>query len=184
MRKRTIFNLAIMALIISFFVTPLGDYSKVLLNKIFSFSPKVVQKDHREQVVNYDWKLKDVNGNFFNFKESKGKVVFINFWRSWMLPSEAELGSIQKLYDHYKDRVDFYIITNEDREPVEKFMQKKGFTFPVTYSIVGNPMPVDGSSPPQSYLLDREGNIVVQKEGVADWDNDGLKVIIDKLLVK
>ncbi|WP_245806818.1 hypothetical protein [Arenibacter amylolyticus] len=67
MRKKTIFNLAIMALIISFFVTPLGDYSKVLLNKIFSFSPKVVQKDHREQVVNYDWKLKDVNGNFFNF---------------------------------------------------------------------------------------------------------------------
>ncbi|MFD2791519.1 Thiol-disulfide oxidoreductase ResA [Arenibacter antarcticus] len=184
MRKKTVLNIAIMALVLSFFVTPLGDYSKVLLNKIFSFSPQVTKENNREQVTDYNWKLKDANWDFFNFKQSKGKVVFINFWRSWILPSEAELESIQKLYDNYEGRVDFYLITNEEREPVEEFMKEKGFTFPVTYSIVGDPMPVDGSKPPQSYLLDRNGRIVIQKEGVADWDNDKVKLIIDKLLLR
>lgn len=184
MRKKTVLNIAIMALLLSFFVTPLGDYSKVMLNKLFSFSPKVTKEINREQVTDYNWKLKDANWEFFNFKRSKGKVVFINFWRSWILPSEAELESIQKLYDNYKGRVDFYIITDEEREPVEEFMEEKGFTFPVTYSIVGDPMPVDGTKPPRSYLLDRNGKIVIQKEGVADWDNDKVKLIVDKLLLK
>jgi len=64
-------------------------------------------------------------GIFFNFKQSKGKVVFVNFWASWVLPCEAELQSIQKFYDAYKGDVDFYIITNEEREPVEAFMQQQ-----------------------------------------------------------
>lgn len=184
MRRKTVFNIAMIALILSFFVTPLGDYSKVLLNKLFSFSPDVTKEINREQFTGYDWKLKDAEWKFFNFKRSKGKVVFINFWRSWIIPSHAELESIQKLYDAYKGRVDFYIITNEEREPVEIFMEEKGFTFPVTYSIEGDPMPVDGSNPPQSYLLDKDGSIVISKEGVADWDNDKVKDLIDKLLAE
>ena len=183
-RKKTVLNIALMALFLSFFVTPLGDYSKVLLNKWFSFSPEVTKEINRGQIKDYDWKLKDANWNFFNFEKSKGRVVFINFWRSWNIPSEAEVESIQKLYDDYKDKIDFYIITNEEREPVEKFMADHGFTFPVTYSIVGDPMPVDGSKPPRSYLLDKEGRIVISKEGVADWDNDKVKAILDDLIAK
>ncbi|WP_026810208.1 TlpA family protein disulfide reductase [Arenibacter latericius] len=184
MRKKTVLNIAIIALVLSFFVTPLGDYSKLLLNRIFSFSPQILQEDNRNQIVNYDWKLKDANWEIFNFNRSKGRVVFINFWRSWVLPSEVELESIQKLYDAYSDRVDFYIITNEERAPVKEFMGKKGFTFPVTYSIMEESMPVDGSQPPQSYLLDKEGRIVINQVGIADWDNDKVKELLDKLLVE
>ena len=183
-RKKTVLNIAVMALILSFFVTPLGDYSKVLLNKWFSFSPEVTNEINRGQITNYNWKLKDANWKFFNFNKSKGHVVFINFWRSWNIPSKAEVESIQKLYDDYKGKIDFYIITNEEREPVEKFMEDHGFTFPVTYSIVGDPMPVDGSKPPRSYLLDKDGRIVISKEGVADWDNDKVKAILDNLIAK
>lgn len=181
-RKKTVLNIAVMALILSFFVTPLGDYSKVLLNKWFSFSPEVTKEINRGQITDYNWKLKDADWNFFNFNRSKGRVVFINFWRSWNIPSEAEVESIQKLYDDFKGRIDFYIITNEERAPVEKFMEDHGFTFPVTYSIVGDPMPVDGSKPPRSYLLDKEGRIVISREGVADWDNDKIYFLIESLL--
>lgn len=184
MRKKTVFNIALIALVLSFFVTPLGDYSKVLLNRIFSFSPDVTKEINRERVADYNWRLKDADWKFFNFRKSKGKVVFINFWRSWIIPCQAELESIQKLYDNYKGQVDFYIITNEEREPVEKFMEEQGFTFPVTYSIEGDPMPVDGSKPPRSYLLDRNGSIVINEEGVTDWDNDKVRSLIDKLLTK
>ena len=67
-RRKTVLNIALMALILSFFVTPLGDYSKVLLNKWFSFSPEVTKEINRGQIKDYDWKLKDANWNFFNFE--------------------------------------------------------------------------------------------------------------------
>jgi len=183
-KGKTILNIAIMVVILSFFVTPLGDYSKVMLNRIFSFSPTVTKEVNRENITDYNWRLKDENWDFFNFKESEGRVVFVNFWRSWKLPSHAELESIQKLYDAYKDKVDFYIITNEEKEPVEKFMQERNFTFPVTYSVVGDSSPLSGSNPPRSYLLDKEGNIIIQKEGVADWDNADMYKLLNSLLAK
>ena len=182
--KKTVLNILLFAFIISFFVTPLGDYSKVLLNKIFSFSPSVTEEINRNKITDYDWKLKDENWNFFNFKQSKGKVVFINFWASWVLPCEAELVSIQKFYDQYKDKIDFYIITDEEREPVEEFMKKHELTFPVTYLFIGEKMPFEDIKTPSSYLLDKDGNIVIRKEGIADWDNSKIYNLVDRLLDK
>ena len=41
--------------------------------------------------------------------------------------------SLQKLYDDYKDKVDFYLITNEERPPVHEFIAKHDLTMPITY---------------------------------------------------
>jgi thiol-disulfide isomerase/thioredoxin len=182
--KKTILNILLFAFIISFFVTPLGDYSKVLLNKIFSFSPSVTEESNRNKITDYDWKLKDENWNFFNFKRSKGKVIFINFWASWVLPCEAELQSVQKFYDENKDRVDFYIITDEEREPVEAFMKENNVSFPVTYLFIGEKSAVSYLKVPSSYLIDKDGNIVIHKKGIADWDNSKIYNLVDKLLAK
>ncbi|MEB8330538.1 TlpA disulfide reductase family protein [Flavobacteriaceae bacterium KMM 6897] len=180
--KKTFLNVLLIAFIVSFFVTPVGYYGKVLLNKIFSFSPNVTAVSDRERITDYDWRLKDANWNFFNFKKSKGNVVLINLWASWQLPSVAELASIQDLYDKYNDKMDFYIITNEEREPVEAFMEEHGFTFPVTYLIIGEKMPISDQVVPASYLLDKSGNIVIHKEGIADWDNSKVRDILDGLI--
>ncbi|WP_431163320.1 TlpA family protein disulfide reductase [Flagellimonas beolgyonensis] len=180
--KKTILNIVLILFVLSFFVTPLGYYGKLMLNRIFSFSPPVIEEAQRQRITDYDWQLKDAEWNFFNFERSKGKVVFINLWASWRLPSEAELASIQELYDNYKGKMDFYIITNENRPPVEAFMEKHEFTFPVTYLIIGEKMPIDASVVPSSYLLDKQGNIVVHKEGIADWSTRKVYSILDELI--
>ncbi|NNL08482.1 MAG: TlpA family protein disulfide reductase [Croceitalea sp.] len=181
-KKKTVLNILLMLFVLSFFVTPMGHYGKILLNRIFSFSPNNIEASNRKQITDYDWTLKDTEWNFFNFEKSKGKVIFINFWASWRLPSEAELKSIQALYDKYKDEVEFYIITNENREPVETFMAKKEFDFPVTYLIIGNKAPFEIPEPPYSFLIDKEGYIVIEKDGVANWNNDKVHHTIDELL--
>lgn len=180
--KKTTFNVLLIVFVLSFFVTPIGHYGKVFLNKIFSFSPPIIEEIKRTQILDYNWKLKDAEWNFFSFEKSKGRVVLINFWASWKLPSEAELSGIQKLHDKYGGKMDFYIITNEDRPPVEAFMKKHEFTFPVTYLIIGEPAPFEVLKPPASYLLDKTGTIVVQKEGIADWNNSKVHALIDDLL--
>jgi|SRR5690606_26628178 len=180
--RKTVLNIALILFVLSFFVTPMGHYGKILLNRMFSFPPEPIDSSEQKQIEDYNWKLKDADWNFFNFERSRGNVVLINRWASWKLPSEAELAGIQELYDRYKGKMDFYIITNETREPVEEFMEKHGFSFPVTYLIIGEKTPLDVSEVPSSYLLDRSGKIVIHEEGIADWDSPKLFRILDELI--
>lgn len=180
--KKTALNILLILFVLSFFVTPIGYHGKVFLNQLFSFAPDIIAVSEREQIRTYDWKLKDDQWNYFNFERSKGKVVFINFWASWRLPCAAELKGIQKLYDAYNEKVDFYIITDEERAPVETFMEKNKFTFPVTYLIIGEKTPVETADPPRTYILDAKGQIVVDKVGIADWDSNTVRKLLNGLL--
>ncbi|WP_420601172.1 TlpA family protein disulfide reductase [Flagellimonas sp.] len=182
--KKTIVNIALILFVLSFFMTPMGDYGKILLNRLFSFSPPVIEASKRETIADYDWKLKDADWNFFNFEKSKGNVIFINLWASWKLPSEAELVSVQEMYDQYKGKMDFYIITNENRPPVEEFMAKHGFTFPVTYLIIGEKTPINPDEVPSSYLIDKKGNIVIYKRKIADWSTTKVYKLLDELIAE
>jgi thiol-disulfide isomerase/thioredoxin len=184
MKKRTFINILIILVVLAFFVTPLGHYGKVTLNKVLSFSPKIIPENEREVLTDYHWKLKDENWAFFDFNQSKGKVVFVNFWASWRMPCEVELASVQKLYDEYQGKIDFYIITDELQEPVDEFMQKHEFDFPVTYLIIGEKAPFSVLEPPASYLIDKKGGIVVKKEGIAKWHGQKVQKTLDQLLAE
>ncbi len=181
-KRKTVLNIVLIAIVLSFFVTPLGYYGKVFLNRLLAATPDIIREDSRERLPSYDWTLKDANWDFFSFERSKGKVVFINFWASWKLPSEAEFKGIQKLYDAYGDQVDFYVITNEERPPVEEFMQLKNFTFPITYLIIGDPAPLEILDPPGSYIIDKDGYIVVKENDIADWDSRQIRDLLDQLV--
>jgi len=181
-KKRTLLNIVLILVVLSFFVTPLGHHGKIFLNQLFSFSPKIIAFENREELPNYDWKLKDAEWNFFNFEKSRGKVALINFWASWRLPCEAELASIQEFYEKYHDQVDFYIITDEERAPVEAFMDKHQFTFPLTYLVIGEVAPFPIPEPPHSYVIDKAGFIVMENDGIADWNTKKVYRTVDRLL--
>jgi hypothetical protein len=89
---------------------------------------------------------------------------------------------VQKLYDAYRGKLDFYIITNEERAPVEEFMQKQGFTFPVTYLIIGEKTPIDVEEVPSSYIIDKNGYIVIHENEIADWDSSVVHNLLEELL--
>ncbi len=184
MQRKTLLNILLILVVLSFFITPIGYHGKILLNRIFSFSPDIIPPRNRDTIATYDWILKDANWDLINFNRSEGKVAFINLWASWRLPSAAELRSINKLYGRYGDKVDFYIITNEEREPVEAFMEEQEYSFPVTYLIIEEEAPVATEDPPRSYIIDRDGAVVVAKEGIADWDNDKIFNLLDRLITE
>ncbi|WP_299533006.1 TlpA disulfide reductase family protein [Ulvibacterium sp.] len=182
MKRSTILTLLVISLVLALFVTPLGYHSKVWLNQLFSGAPDIIPTSKRDKLKDYDWKLKDDQWDFFSFEKSKGNVVFINFWASWRLPCAAELKGIQQLYNVYGDKMDFYIITDEERPPVEEFMDVKGFTFPVTYLIIGERSPIQVLEPPASYVIDRDGYVVVKEDDITDWDTAAVHRLLDELL--
>ncbi|WP_276391611.1 TlpA family protein disulfide reductase [Eudoraea chungangensis] len=180
--KKTIWNLFIIVFVLSFFVTPIGFQAKVLLNQLFASEPDVLEPEEAYLISDFSWKLKNADGRPFNFRESKGEVIFVNFWASWRLPCVAELRSIQKMYKEYQGRMVFYLVTNEEREPVVEFMKKNDFNFPVTYLIIGEKAPFDIPEAPASYLIDRNGVIRIVQSGIADWDNQNTYQFINQLL--
>ena len=181
-RKKSVINLMLIVLVGAFFIPPVAHEAKVLLNRILAFSPDVIKTENRQPVKDFDWKLKDENWDFFNFSKSKGNVIFVHFWASWRVPSIAEAKSIQKLYDEFKGKVDFYLITNEEKKPVIEFMEKNGHDFPVTYLIIGEKMPFDAQKVPSTYIIDRDGYITVEKFGVANWYSDDVRTLLKRLI--
>lgn len=180
-KKRTLINLAILAGVLSFFVTPLGHYAKIWANQAFAASPRVIEEADRRPIPEYQWRLKDKDWNIFNFERARHRTVFVHFWHSWETPSEAELTSIQAFYERFSRQIDFYIITDEEKEVVEEFMAKHEFTFPVTYLIIDTTKPLE-FKPGDSYLIDKKGRIAIEQHGIADWNDRELFRRVAQLL--
>ncbi len=182
MKRQTVYTLFVIAFILSFFVTPLGDYSKLQLNRLFASSPTIIEAENGGRLSSYDWRLKDSDWNLFNFQRSEGKVIFINFWASWHLPSRAQFKDIERLYHRYKNEVDFYLITNEEQAPVEAFLAKNKYELPISYQIIGDPSPIKLLEPPGSYIIDKNGVIRVHQNDISDWDNNAIHNLLESLL--
>ncbi len=150
-----------------------------------AFSPSIENVENLEKIKNYNWSLKGLNTESLNFEDLQGKVIFVNFWATWCPPCRAEMPMIQKLYDGYKDKINFIFVTNENWAVVDKFFIKKNYNLPV-YNSTSFPPEIftRTNSIPASYLIDTEGNILISETGAADWNSDKVRELIDNLLEK
>jgi len=117
----------------------------------------------------------DAAGNAATTAGLKGKVVFINFWASWCPPCQAEMPSLEGLYKKLKDDNRFvflFINEDEDKEKAKTYLEKNNYTFPV-YSKAG-PVPNEmySGSLPTTLVLNKEGKVVLKKEGMAGYDTE------------
>ncbi len=145
-------------------------------------SPSVISEEKRESVSDYNWKLEDLEGIQVNFNSSKDKVVLINFWATWCPPCIAEMPSLHKLYDDYKDKVDFYFVSNEKVEVLNEFLSKNNYSFKVHIPKTKYPEVFDVSGIPRTFLIGKKGNIVIDKTGAANWNSEKVRSQIDILL--
>ncbi len=116
-----------------------------------------------------DFKLNDLNGNEFSLSSTKGKVVILDFFETGCPPCKAEVPDFQDLYEAYKDKGLEIVGISLDQGgagEVKVFAEQYG----VTYSMVmGNSEVVNKYGGirfiPTTFVLDREGNIVVKAIG-------------------
>lgn len=166
------------------FFTPIGSQVKEFASKLLAFSPSVEDVEDRVVLSNYQWNLKGQNTDDINFNDVRGKVVLINFWATWCPPCRAEMPSFQKLYDDYRDSVVFLFVTNDSAKKVKKFMEKNNYDLPSYNEYTKAPDAFQVSSIPASYLIDKNGAIVIDKVGAADWDSSKVRELLDRLLAE
>ena len=177
-------NIVLIIGIILILFTPVGFYARVFVSRLLSTSAAVLKTELQLPVENYDWQLVDTMGNSLNFEEVKGKVVLVNFWATWCPPCVAEMPSLQSLYNDYNDKVVFMFVAQDKAEKVSAFMKKKGYDLPVYYSRTEAPSLLTAKSIPTTYILNKESRIVVAKIGVADWNSDKIRKVLDGLVAE
>ncbi|MFZ3273514.1 MAG: TlpA family protein disulfide reductase, partial [Lutibacter sp.] len=68
---------------------------------------------------------------------------------------------------------------------VEGFFNKNGYDLPVYNSVSSPPNSfTETNSIPATYLIDKNGNILIAKTGSADWNSNKMRKLLDKLIAK
>ena len=178
-RNTIVFLIIIALLLIPQTRQPIQIALHSLLSKI---NPSTVSIENRKLISYSTWKLKSLDGDELDFESTKGEVVFLNFWATWCPPCIAEFQAIQDVYNDYSDKVTFVLVSNESPEVIQKFLNKKGYDIKIYTPLTDYPDDFDVSSIPRTYLIDKEGRIVIDKGGAANWNSDATRSIIDELL--
>lgn len=127
----------------------------------------------------------DLNGNSVSFESLRGKPVFLNIWATWCPPCVAEMPNIQSLYNKVDtDKIAFVMLSVDKggSEKVKKFIDRKGYTFPV-YQAAG-PLPQEFYSQaiPTTFIISPEGKIVARQEGMATYDTQEVRDFLQSMV--
>lgn len=114
------------------------------------------------------FELKNLQDKTVKLSDYKGKVVLLNFWATWCPPCIKEMPMFQKLYKRHKDK-GFVIVgvsMDKNKKIAQKFIQKKGITYPI---LMGGPQlgakyKVRGL--PTSFIIGRQGHLLRQFMGM------------------
>lgn len=118
------------------------------------------------------WRFQTMSGTSISLGTERGKVVFLDFWATWCGPCDIEMPIIERLRNELKNEpVDFVLASEETAGDVQRFVASKKITLPV-FRIVGpRPGLLEIDAIPTTFIVDRNGMIVLRQVGLAQWDS-------------
>ena len=171
-------------------VTGLGNQiSYVTQSALLKAGVMNVQPDDtsvsKEQAFNYDFAVKDLEGNKLDMKDLKGKVIFLNLWATWCGPCRVEMPSIQNLYNAVdKDRVAFVMLSLDQEGQhgkIVQFINDKEFTFPVYQPASPLPNILRVNTIPTTFIISPDGKVKSKKVGMANYDTEEMRAFLKEL---
>jgi len=156
---------------------------QLILNIGITSSGKIENSNITVPASFYNWQLVSSKGVTINMQQFKNKVVFINFWATWCPPCVAELPYIDDLNSKFENNSNVVIITvvNESFDKVNSFMIKRNFSFDVFQNRSGLPLLLNKSSIPTTFVIDKEGQLVLEKTGSYKWNSQQIVDFIKEL---
>jgi len=127
------------------------------------------------------WKIYDLSLHAYSFEQLNDKPVFLNVWATWCPPCIAELPGILDIYDDFKERVHFVLVSNESPNTVKSFLQKNNYDQHPFYLYRRLPGQLQTESIPTTYIITKEGKVILMKKGSARWSSGKIRKLLKRL---
>ncbi|MBM7549731.1 TlpA family protein disulfide reductase [Peptoniphilus gorbachii] len=142
-------------------------------------------------IENFDFQTMDIlDGNVIKSEEfyKEKPLTLVNVWGTFCGPCKEEMPDLAKLYDEYKDKMNFLgvvvdtnVSMDTNVEEAQKIIKDSGVNYK---NIMPNPTTEDTlvniTAMPTTFFVNSEGKVLGGFVGKAD--KDSLKATIDKLL--
>jgi len=140
------------------------------------------------EAFNYDFTIKDLNEDKIGFNQFKGKVIFLNLWATWCGPCKAEMQGIHELYKEVASENIAFVMLSIDKDnskgKVVKYINDKGFTFPVYMPSGYLSEQLNVPSIPTTFVINKEGKIVAKEVGTTNFNTKKFKKFLVDLTKK
>lgn len=139
-----------------------------------------------------DAQVKTLDGHNVNILDyaNNGKITVISFWATWCSPCKRELDAIADFYEEWQEEYDMELVaitidTRRNLAKVPALVSTKGWE----YTILSDEnqtlqQSLGFQTIPQTYVLDKDGNIVYDHNGYVQGDEYHLEDIFKKLTGK
>jgi thiol-disulfide isomerase/thioredoxin len=133
--------------------------------------------------------IKSLDGTLFTVNDKKGKIVLLNLWATWCGPCRAEMPALVRMQEKHRDQGFEVIGLNTDEEDVEMINEFAG-TMKLNYPLAYADTKLQSSllkiskfpGIPQSFLLDRDGNLRGVFRGANAADIKKMEEVVAKLV--
>lgn len=140
----------------------------------------------------FDISLKDAKGNIHNsasILQKNGKPTVVLFWLTTCFPCRVEMKAIQKEIDTWKAETDFNIVAistdfDKNYDSFVKRVEESNWSFDAYVDInreFRKVMPGALNGLPQSFIFDKDGNIVYHKKKYVTGDEHKLYAKVKEL---
>ena len=122
--------------------------------------------------ANFDFTIKDVDGNNVSLSIYKGKVVLLNFWATWCGPCKAEIPGFVKLQEKSRDKglVIIGYSVDDTAEKAKAYAAQYKMNYPILLG-EGKEDLQDAYGPiwglPSSFIISKDGRVCRKHIGIA-----------------
>jgi thiol-disulfide isomerase/thioredoxin len=118
--------------------------------------------------------VKTLDGKTVSLESLKGKVVLLDFWATWCGPCRSSFGTLQKLYEQYKNNPNVAIMAvnvweraaNRKKTVLDFFKENSNYSFPVYMDETDELVKKFGATGiPAKYYLDKNGVLQFTESG-------------------
>jgi thiol-disulfide isomerase/thioredoxin len=149
--------------------------------RVESHAPHLIADNGPES----DFVFHTLDGQPKKLSDYKGKIVFLDLWGTWCIQCVAEMPTVQRLYDHYRNdqQVVFLIVSRMDSpQAVERYARRGDYTLP--FYVMRNedvPPSMYLQQYPATFLFSPGGMLAAHHAGGADWSSPSVIEFIDSL---
>lgn len=156
-----------------------GLVAYILLSGVGSTA--LVREGHRAPA----FVVKNLNGEEESLTDLKGRVVFLNFWRTDCAPCAAEMPDLEFIARKFSGRkFEMMAVSLDfDAEDVSRFYRARDLTMTAFFDPhqkVASKYNVTGT--PETFVIDSEGNIVKYYIGQQRWTSPKMLAMLEEMI--